>query len=233
MSQPENPERSAYNRAHYRVVKLWGKARQYPCISCGSPARDWAYDGMDPTGEGVKWKYSIWPEFYMPMCHQCHLGRDRDVLGRFQDAPPTWRGAPCLHPDGCPKPIHQSGLCRMHYDRWRRYGSLGPVGMIGKRASLEQRFTNNVQIYGPLPRFSPQLGCCAVWTGYVHASGFGAIWSGHKLIYVHRYAWEKAYGPIPVGARINRICLNKLCVRVDHLSLTPGAGRGHRSSSSD
>lgn len=108
----------------------------------------------------------------------------------------------------CPYPPARRGLCWMHYKRWLRYGGTGPVGTMGRKASLEERFTNKVR-----------LGSCYIWTGYVHESGYGAIRSGHRLIYVHRYAWERAYGPIPVGARVGQTCRNKLCVREDHLEL--------------
>ncbi len=120
----------------------------------------------------------------------------------------------------CSKPVHAVGLCRMHYDRWRRYGSPGPAGMIGHRAPLEERFVNNVLIAGPIPSSQPWLGACSLWMGYQHVSGFGAIWHSHSLIYVHRYAWEQVYGPAP-GRIIDQICDNKLCVRVDHLELRP------------
>jgi hypothetical protein len=99
-------------------------------------------------------------------------------------------------------------MCWMHYKRWLKYGGTGPAGPIGRKASLEDRFTNHVQ-----------LGACYIWTGYVHASGYGAIRTGHRLIYVHRYAWEHEYGPIPPGAKVIQTCRNKLCVRPDHLEL--------------
>lgn len=76
-----------YTRAHQRVKALWGPASGYQCIECGRQARDWAYDGTDP-GELYKQAhgksksfchYSIWPEFYMPMCSRCHHGRDRKL----------------------------------------------------------------------------------------------------------------------------------------------------------
>lgn len=102
----------------------------------------------------------------------------------------------------------------MHRARLIRYKSVGPSGPL--RKSLEDRFIDNVQIHGPL---HDRLGSCRVWTGCVHASGFGVIRSGHRLIYVHRYAWERAYGPIPVGARVIQVCRNRLCVREDHLAL--------------
>lgn len=125
---------------------------------------------------------------------------------------------------GCPKPRFGRGYCRMHYDRILRYGAPGPVGMIGKRASLEERFHNNVQIYGPI--LTHELGQCSIWTGYQHSRGYGAIWRGHSLIYAHRMAWELAYGEPPAG-RLIQLCGNKLCVRVDHL-----VKAGHRGDAS-
>jgi HNH endonuclease len=217
-SDPARIEKRAYDRAHLRVVRLWGKARLYPCIECGRPAQDWAYDGTDPTGEGVKRKYSIWPEFYMPMCHRCHLRRDKGSA-RMAHGLVVASGPNCSHPGGCPRPARRYGLCWMHHARLRRYGTLGPAGMVGKKASLEVRFANNVQINGPIPAHNPALGACSVWTGYVHVSGFGAIATGNRLIYVHRYVWEREYGPIPVGKRVGQLCLNRLCVRADHLEL--------------
>lgn len=69
---------------HVLLKKRWGRAKQYPCIECDGPARHWAYDGTDPTqhlgwpnssAKNKAW-YSIWPEFYMPMCVRCHSRRD-------------------------------------------------------------------------------------------------------------------------------------------------------------
>ncbi|WPH57666.1 hypothetical protein [Mycobacterium phage WXIN] len=70
--------------AHFRVRRLWGPAYQYPCIECGEPANEWAYDGTDPTQlygrereSRSHWTfYSRFPEFYMPMCSGCHRRRD-------------------------------------------------------------------------------------------------------------------------------------------------------------
>lgn len=66
---------------HRRLKSLWGPARQYPCIECGKQARDWAYDGTDPTQclglkGGTKLWYSQFPEFYMPLCKKCHNSFD-------------------------------------------------------------------------------------------------------------------------------------------------------------
>ncbi|AYD82237.1 hypothetical protein SEA_WAMBURGRXPRESS_58 [Mycobacterium phage Wamburgrxpress] len=72
-------------RAHDRIARLWGPASAHPCVDCAKPAKDWAYDGTDPDqllGKPASkvtsgsW-YSIFPEFYMPLCRSCHVKRDR------------------------------------------------------------------------------------------------------------------------------------------------------------
>ena len=71
-----------YSAAHGRAKSLWGSASSYPCVECGRQAIDWAYDGTDPserrgrTPSGSLCAYSPYPEFYMPMCRKCHIGRD-------------------------------------------------------------------------------------------------------------------------------------------------------------
>jgi hypothetical protein len=81
-----------YAGVHQRVRALWGSASQYPCISgCGRTAREWAYDGTDPSqllGGGFSryrglLHYSQWPEFYMPMCVRCH--RQLDAAARIRE----------------------------------------------------------------------------------------------------------------------------------------------------
>ncbi|ABE67692.1 hypothetical protein Wildcat_87 [Mycobacterium phage Wildcat] len=82
----------SYDTAHTRCKNLWGSASLYPCIQCSEPAREWAYDGTDPTEMmgfsgapgtkrqerrgGTEMAYSAWPEFYMPMCSTCHSAFD-------------------------------------------------------------------------------------------------------------------------------------------------------------
>ena len=106
--------------------------------------------------------------------------------------------------------VHLRHIDLLHVagDTILRRNRAGRAGMIGGRAPLQQRFDNHVRI-----------GVCYIWTGCVHESGFGVIRTGHRTIYVHRYAWERAYGAIPPGGRIKQRCANKLCVRPDHLEL--------------
>lgn len=79
-----------YSAAHHRCRQIWGPVQQYPCLDCGKPAEEWAYDGNDPTElyvEKTDWEkrksivpYSRFPEFYMPMCKACHKRRDMREL---------------------------------------------------------------------------------------------------------------------------------------------------------
>lgn len=70
-----------YFGAHGRPKTMWGSASKYQCWNCGKDAQDWAYDGTDPSeksgsANGVPVIYSVWPEFYMPMCKPCHSKMD-------------------------------------------------------------------------------------------------------------------------------------------------------------
>lgn len=73
----------SYAGAHARPKSLWGSASQYECVDCGKSAQQWAYDGTDPShkldihksGNSLVW-FSVWPEFYMPLCVRCHRFRD-------------------------------------------------------------------------------------------------------------------------------------------------------------
>jgi hypothetical protein len=75
-------------QAHSRVRHLWGPAAEHPCVTCGSQAAHWAYDGQDPEqryGPNGNSKrtlvfYSPWPEFYMPLCVLCHNRRDKSAM---------------------------------------------------------------------------------------------------------------------------------------------------------
>jgi AraC-like DNA-binding protein len=78
-----------YTGAHHRCRALWGRVQQYPCIECGDPAQEWAYDGTDPSelyDTRHDWQlrsiipYSKFPEFYMPMCKRCHKKLDMERL---------------------------------------------------------------------------------------------------------------------------------------------------------
>lgn len=64
---------------------------------------------------------------------------------------------------------------------------------------------------------------CWEWTAYrvpAHGKpGYGQFWNGRKLVLAHRYAYERARGPIPAGLQIDHLCRNKACVNPAHLEL--------------
>lgn len=146
----------------------------------------------------------------------------------------------------CPNPPQRKGLCWTHYERKRKYGRgipistwihLTPAGYVGKWATLEDRFYNHVRLNGPIPEHAPQLGPCHEWTGHT-VKGYGRIGINYQKVYVHRLAYEWAYGPIPPGRQIDHKCHNTICVRSDHLRLAThkenqehqlGAQRGSKS----
>ena len=66
-------------------------------------------------------------------------------------------------------------------------------------------------------------GDCIVWVGGTDANGYGQLRANGRATYAHRYAWERANGPIPAGMVVDHMCWNPLCVNVKHLRL---ASRG-------
>jgi hypothetical protein len=76
-------EREGYKLAHLRCWELWGRAKEHLCWKCTGPAAHWAYDGTDPASK----KYSLWPEFYMPMCPLCHKRWDIQLAKEAQQTP--------------------------------------------------------------------------------------------------------------------------------------------------
>lgn len=74
----------SYRAIHMRVTRLYGPAKKHPCQLCGAPARQWAYDGQDPTPLTERDRhrptmtriYSADPDHYLPLCIRCHRAYD-------------------------------------------------------------------------------------------------------------------------------------------------------------
>lgn len=61
---------------------------------------------------------------------------------------------------------------------------------------------------------------CWLWTGEASAHfGYGRLNVKGRRTRAHRFSWELANGPIPVGKFLLHSCDNPLCVRPDHLRL--------------
>lgn len=70
-----------YGTVHRQLRQARGKASEYPCLNCGNPAEQWAYDHEDSDeltevrlvrGSTVVVAYSLDLTHYDPLCRACH-----------------------------------------------------------------------------------------------------------------------------------------------------------------
>lgn len=151
-------------------------------------------DGCDKPMRARRWcsmHYSRWRTYGDPE----HVTRPNRLNGAICEL------------DGCDTPAISKGLCKLHYIRqWRT----GTTELTGKRTTdPEDRFRLDVDTSGD----------CHVWTGAKMPSGYGGLRVNGKVVYAHRYAWERVNGPIPAGKVIDHACHNEACVNTDHLRL--------------
>lgn len=122
---------------------------------------------------------------------------------------------------GCSEEVFCLRMCRPHYRKFKRWGD--PSYDVN---SLEHKLRKLSQ---------PDVGCWE-WTGARNDRGYGQIWWGGSIIYVHRFMYERHVGPIPLGYEVDHLCSNPPCARPDHLeAVTPAENarrmweRGERS----
>lgn len=58
---------------HQRVVRVYGKAKEYDCVECGKQAHDWA---------NIHGRDRDLIDSYQPMCKSCHGYYDNGFLSR-------------------------------------------------------------------------------------------------------------------------------------------------------
>jgi hypothetical protein len=90
--------------------------------------------------------------------------------------------------------------CRAAKRRYRAHGRMPAL-------SDEQRFDAKVK----------RGDGCWEWVGAISSSGYGSFWANHAPILPHRWSYHQTIGPIPEGMEIDHLCLNRACVRPDHL----------------
>lgn len=113
--------------------------------------------------------------------------------------------------EGCRKQHVARGYCRMHYQRWWKYGTPDRTKYYSTPAEAFEARTE-------------WRGDCLIWTGATIGNGYGNLMvNGHATL-AHRYAWEQEYGEIPDGMELDhRDHCDTRCVNVAHLRLATKA----------
>ena len=97
-------------------------------------------------------------------------------------------------------------LCRRHYYQLRAQGCLHEFPLLGPEDVFDQRYE--------------KTDGCWTWKGTRNGYGYGIfLMPGEKPVRAHRYAYERAHGPIPEGLVVMHSCDNPVCVNPEHLSL--------------
>lgn len=115
--------------------------------------------------------------------------------------------------DGCDRKTETTDLCGMHYQRKRKHGTTGGPNPRAKgrthadRRPAQERFWSKVD----------KSGDCWIWLATKTKGDYGTfMWNGRQGL-VHRFSYEQAYGPIPIGLEIDHTCHTPSCVNPAHL----------------
>ena len=106
----------------------------------------------------------------------------------------------------CSNKVVARGWCSKHYQRWKIHGD-------PSRANREIFFDPEESFR----HYTEWQGDCLIWTGHLNDGGYGRLTVNGERIRAHRYAWERANGPIPSGYEIDHACHNRACVNANHL----------------
>ena len=81
---------------------------------------------------------------------------------------------------------------------------------MGKRGPKAKEFWSLVAV--------DEVGCWE-WQGGRFANGYGRYHLDGKTYLAHRFIYERTHGPISSDAVVMHSCDNRICVRLDHLSV--------------
>lgn len=117
---------------------------------------------------------------------------------------------PCKIVD-CDRPCDSHGYCQKHATRWRRHGDPNREPL-----TRSQIFWSSVD----------KSGECWLWTGPLTRQGYGKF--GQHSQRAHRFAWCEVNGTTSLP--LDHLCMEKRCVRPDHLEPVTQAENVRRAS---
>lgn len=109
---------------------------------------------------------------------------------------------PCEAP-GCDRDARmRAPWCNKHRQRARKHGdpSHERWGTVAERVNAKVIRTES----------------CWIWTG-AKGDGYGQVWENGRMVGVHRWMYEQAYGPIAEGLVIDHLCRTPACCNPAHL----------------
>lgn len=107
---------------------------------------------------------------------------------------------------GCASKHLAKGLCRRHYLR------------VYKRGTLELSVLRGAPIVDRiLAKVTQASDGCWIFEGCLTERGYGHIRDGRKMRMAHRVMFEAVRGPLPEGHEIDHLCRRRACVNLDHL----------------
>lgn len=123
--------------------------------------------------------------------------------------------------DGCERAVTARGWCKAHWLRWKRLGDPLPSTPLRQVYSdPEARFAAHTE----------RRGACLIWTGTTNGQ-YGILRIGAGKQVAHRYAWERARGPIPDGMDVDHaIHCSVLCCEISHLRIATVSGNASNRS---
>ena len=121
----------------------------------------------------------------------------------------TVRKRPGCIVEGCGGLHNAHGYCLLHYQRVRSTGSTDIINP--KSLDVSDVFDSHLG--------APNSSGCIEWQGTRNQQGYGKVQRNRKAIHAHRYAYERAHGPIPEGLVVRHKCDNPPCVNPDHLEV--------------
>lgn len=109
--------------------------------------------------------------------------------------------------DTCDSKHLAKGMCRAHYLRMYKHGTLEKLVMRGE--PVKTRILAKVRIL--------ENGCWE-YTGCTNTNGYGHVRDGEKMRLAHVIMYEDKNGPVPEGLELDHFfCSFKPCCNPDHV----------------